>query len=411
MPTNLLLWNVQFFSLNKINLANSVEVELINSEGKKVSYTHAMMNLTYILNNLLYQPGGQGPPHIFVLIENLSSQGTKGSLAGGDGAAGAQVLLSGIRNVTQNKDWMIVPPLKLTDKVQIERDPDNSDLIALLKEGAYTECISVFYRSDLLEFVGPYVWPEAGGHNATKTAQPNTGQATGPYPDEWRGTYPADNHFAGQFEYFTDAERTKEILFPDEHARRPFFTQFREKQDKKRLISLVSVHYPPDSEAAATAYARTLDRFGNGTYKIDDNEVILVGGDINLDYCSDAPLIRDAVFNLPKLYGFTALLNKEYGPTMLKRAANSTLDNYLGKAGLDNIAVRAGSGLTSLRFLPCVYDRVNRTNPSMMFIAPAALEKMVSPEPRDTVFRLPQNYGHLGPAPGVSDHLPVYLSF
>ena len=415
MPTNLLMWNVQFFTVNKIAMANANWLDLVDTTGAPVDGTFdTLMNLEYITSNLQYvnPPLGDGA-HIFVLIENLSSQGTMGSLAEGNGAIGSRLLLDRIRAVTGNQNWMLVPPLKLVDRVQTERG--ERGLIALLREGAYTECISVFYRSDLLTFVGPYVWPAAGNNtDATKTAQPDAGQATGPYPDVWAGTYPANNYFAGQFEYFRNpVARTGQVLFPDMGSRRPFFTQFREVGGAQRLISLASVHYPPQTAGAQVAFATTTGLFGSGNYTAAANEVLLVGGDFNLNYLSTRPLEQDYLYGSAARGGFRVALDRRNVtfPTIIRRKTGATLGNYLGTAGYDNIIYRAGAGVGALNPLVTVYDRVNRTAPSMMYNTPGMIGALATPLPQNTVFRLQQNYSYMGPVPGVSDHLPVFMSF
>ena len=133
MPTNLLMWNVHFFTVNKIAMANANWLDLVDTTGAPVDGTFdTLMNLEYITSNLQYvnPPLGDGA-HIFVLIENLSSQGTMGSLAEGNGAIGSRLLLDRIRAVTGNQNWMLVPPLKLVDRVQTERG--ERGLIALLR--------------------------------------------------------------------------------------------------------------------------------------------------------------------------------------------------------------------------------------------------------------------------------------
>src|SRR5579875_1060917 len=199
MPTNLLVWNVQFFTSNKISMANADWHDFVDLHGNVVDGTFtSLMNLDYILSNVK-----KADAHIFVLIENLSSRGTLGSLAGGNGAIGSRLLLDRLRGETLNRNWMLVPPLKTVAAVQTQRG--EGGLIALVREGAYTECVSVYYRNDLLNFVGPYVWPQSDNNDAPgKTAQPNTGQNTQAYPADWDDTYPAGNYFAGQFEYYAD---------------------------------------------------------------------------------------------------------------------------------------------------------------------------------------------------------------
>ncbi len=409
MPTNLLVWNVQFFTCNKISMNNTDWYEYVDTDGNKAdgNFT-ALMCLDYIVSNIKLADA-----HIFVLIENLSSQGTMGSLAGGNGAIGSLLMLDRIRGATLNRNWMLVPPLKAVNKLQTERK--EGGFVALVKEGAYTECISVYYRSDLMTFIGPYVWPQTNNNDSpVKVAQRDTGQATQAYPDVWDGAYPPGNHFAGQFEYFTDApNRTGQLLFPDGGCRRPFLTQFREAGPGGRKISLASVHYPPKAIPAGLAFATTLRYFSNqATYNIQPDEVVLVAGDFNLDYLTIKPADWNRLYNTAANNGFTLALDQRRGndwPTMLKRRRQTTPTNYLKNQGLDNVAIRYGGGV--LPFTVNVFDRVNRTAPSMMYTPMAAIQAIPNPRLRDTVFQLYQNYYYMGPVPGVSDHLPVYLQF
>jgi hypothetical protein len=100
-------------------------------------------------------------------------------------------------------------------------------------------------------------------------------------------------------------------------------------------------------------------------------------------------------------------------PTIIKRAANSTLGDYLSVKGLDNIALRAGTrtGLQPFGYFANVYDRVNRTHLPMMFNTVQSIANLQTPDPQNAIFCLQQNYKYMGPVPGVSDHLPIFLSF
>jgi hypothetical protein len=414
MPTNLLVWNVQFFSSNKISVAQSNWLDLVDTNGNIVDGNfNTLMNLEYITSNVQLADA-----HIFVLIENLSDQGTMGSLAEGNGAKGSLLLLDRIRGATINRNWMLVPPLKMVNKVQTETSRAGG--YSLVKEGAYTECVSVYYRSDLLNFVGPYVWPQSlNNDSVTKVAQRNTGQTTQAYPDAWNGSYPAGNFYAGQFEYFADpAARTGQYLFPDTGGRRPFFTQFRELTGAARLLSLVSVHFPPKFTPASRAFATTTTYFSPEKYQAQADEVVLIAGDFNLNYLLN-PLDKGYISQSDALYGqaarksFTLALNRRNTqlPTMMKQSDDATPpDGYLRpNLGLDNIALRYGGG--ALNFQTTVYDRVNRNAPSMMFTPMAEIMQLPTQIYRNTVFRLQQNFKYMGPVPGVSDHLPVYLQF
>lgn len=404
MPTNLLVWNVQFFSSNKISMANASWHDFVDINGQIVDGTFtSLMNLDYILSNIKAVDA-----HIFVVIENLSSRGTHGSLAGGNGAVGSRLLLDRLRGQTLNQNWMLVPPLKTVNAVQVERGED--DLAALVREGAYTECVSVYYRNDLLDFIGPYVWPQTDNNDSpNKVAQSNSGQATQDYPGEWDGTYPAGNHYAGQFEYFRDpATRQEEILFPDIGGRRPFFTKFVERGGAQRTISLASVHYPPFREPAGTSFARTLSYFDE-IYQMQNNEILLIAGDFNLDYLDRdnlATWVR--LYNTAEIYGFQLVLKypNVTWPTMLKRARDATPTSYTNNLGLDNIALRAQG--VNVNYTYQIMDRVNVVAPSMMF-TPMAEILQLPPQQRDQVFRLKQNFSYMGPVPGVSDHLAVSL--
>lgn len=407
MPTNLLVWNVQFFTSNKISMQKSEWLDLVDINGNVVDGNFdTLLNLEYITTNIK-----DADAHIFVLIENLSSQGTMGSLAEGNGAIGSRLMLDRIRGATLNANWMLVPPLKLVDKVQTEKDA--LGLLALLKEGAYTECISVYYRSDLLNFVGPYVWPLSPNNNDTrKVAQRNTGQATQAYPADWDDCYPVGNSFAGQFEFFVNpVARTGQVLFPDYGSRRPFLTQFREIGGAARLITLVSVHYPPNSPDAGTAFARTLSYFAQGNWPIQPDEVILVAGDFNLDYLTDGILDSDRLDGTARRNGFSLALRTPWSnqPTMLKNKRYATPYSYLKQEGLDNIAYRYGGGI--LPVIVDVLDRVGGTLPSLMFTSMASIKALPTEEQKKYVFRLEQNFSYMGPVPGVSDHLALQFQF
>jgi hypothetical protein len=136
----------------------------------------------------------------------------------------------------------------------------------------------------------------------------------------------------------------------------------------------------------------------------------MVGGDINLNYLPHP----GASAYYEEEFGFRLVLDSAHTnfPTIIRRAANSTLNNYLGAAGYDNIAIRTGADLRPhFPYSFNVYDRVNRTAPTMMFNPVQTIANLQAPEPQNTVFRLQQNFKYMGPVPGVSDHLPVFLSF
>jgi hypothetical protein len=408
MPTNLLVWNIQNFTSNKFMPGGElVPVRDINGRFvAAVDYNNIRKN--YILNNI-----ARSNAHVVVVIETISGRGVKGSLIQSAGSVGARSLLAQIRTATNNANWWLVPPLKLVDALQVQEieDDDSGELNFMIQaEGAYTEGISVFYNSQQLTFNGPYYWPASTRPNTLPNDNPQKVAVAlaGPtenYPAPWNNVLPAGNHRAGQYQYFDNNQA--EILFPAVGSRRPFFTQFVEA-GTGRIISLVSVHFPPNGASAGAALT-SLSGYFRHHYAISPNEVILIAGDYNIDYLTDGIYLRhlDEDRFVPLLTGARTRM-----PTMYKRRGNATATDYLKPAGLDNIAVRYGS-LGAVN--PTTLQILNRVGPAQNFegLTYIPLEEILKlPDPAQTdCFRSPQNYGYLGPAPGTSDHMGLALNF
>src|SRR5205085_9388656 len=146
----------------------------------------------------------EGNPDVFIMIEPRSQAGALGSLATGGGPDGLYYLYEGLH--LSNNNWRIVPPLKTVNKD--------------LHGTSYTEAVGIFYRSDTLEFIGPWVWPAANNNNVPSNgpAIPNVNNpATGPYPGRWNGTMPANNQgipYSVQFQILNN--NNQEIWFPNQ---------------------------------------------------------------------------------------------------------------------------------------------------------------------------------------------------
>ncbi len=401
MPAKLLIWNIQNFTLNKIDwtIGDIVHVYHPGTQTPKFSSAYNTLRNDYIIDNVTL-----ADPDIFIIIEVISGRGVKGSLVSSKGASGVTTLLTRLRRVNQN--WCLVPPLKLTDEIitaEIEEDDESdSTLQELLSEGGYTEAIGVFYRKDRMDFIGPYVWPNTPD-NAAKTAVPPGDTVTpGAYPQEWQAGLPVNNYYAGQYEFKIN---DKEILFPGLKSRRPFFTKFREKTGNQRLISIASLHLPPQQSSAIQALVNLAEYFGN-KYVTANNEVLLIAGDFNIDPYKDNVLSGFIVTE----YGFKALLNKQTPPgsTMNYRSGNAKPTKWLKNSILDNILRKYG-GNNAKDGDPqvTIIDRV--TNQSLLYTPLNTILQQPTEQAQNELFRVPFNFKKIGPNPGTSDHLAMLL--
>ncbi len=400
MPTKILVWNIQNFTINKIdpNFVNHIVVPSVHGGFSFQTVQLSTMKLDYILNNVIVTD-----PDIFSVIEVISGRGPKGSLVSSKGAQGVLALLNSLRKL--NTNWCLVPPLKLTDKIQLSEADDGH--IELLSDGTYTEAIGVFYRKDRLDFVGPYVWPAAGSNdNPNKIADPRDGTVAGPYPDVWSNCLPPGNYNAGQYEFYTEDDQ--ELLFPAEGSRRPFLTQFVERGGNQRTISLASVHYPPNQSSAITAWARTI-RYFIDDYPLGDKEVVCIAGDFNINYRGEDYVPTDFYSTY---YNFHTLINgKKYFPTIYQRNANATPWIYVKNQGLDNATVRYGP--QALEFNPTFefMDRVEAGNhPSLLYNDLNVIRALPTVDEQNELFRQPNNFMKLGPVPGTSDHIGMFYT-
>jgi hypothetical protein len=168
------------------------------------------------------------------------------------------------------------------------------------------EAIAVFYRADLLRFLGPFAWSglasrslvELGGaENAAQYGAPwNGAPASLPnreVPETWAVPTVGmnENRLAGQWQFMPPPPEAPVVgaplplAFPAAGFRKPFLTYFGEIEAPQRLIKLLSFHAPPDQEAVpplSAAATATLAQIQEMTGAIPENEVRCVVGDFNV---------------------------------------------------------------------------------------------------------------------------------
>jgi hypothetical protein len=371
-------WNIQFFTETRVNNPNgATQTERLNN------MLTASANRQYITSTV-----ARVDPSVFIVIEPLSDAGDVGTLAGGGGPLGLRYLLNAFRQYDNN--WCLVPPLKTRNREEDGR--------------TYTETVGVFYRSDRLQFVGPYVWPQAA--QATGPSVP-PGATAATYPAPWDGAVPPGTTAAAQCQF--RALNGTEITFPNPENRRPVLTTFREVAAPNRTLKIFSCHTKPGTDAR-TATARMM---GLAEAVPGANEVSVLIGDFNLDFRSANTVTGATILYLQGIVGFTPVINAP--PTMYTRVAYATPLAYLRNLCVDNAWIRYGIGAAPGGGLPLGYV-VNRvidgTGPApgvpwdMLDGLGEILALPVGQQ--NTTFRENVNFGHLGPpAAGTSDHLPI----
>lgn len=379
----LLVWNILTFTKKRI-----FDQDLDPSAENPESFNYPAANRELLLDNIL-----DGKPDIFIIIEVRSSQGKLGSLAGGGGADGVVYLLELLREQV-DENWCVVPPLRLV--------PQGITT-------THTEAIAVFFRKDILDFRGPYVWPGGNG-----VAIPNgNAVATGPYPQPWNNALPDKNHYAGQFKFLQTQEEEnnpKEILFIEDTHRRPFLTRFVELNEPQRTITILTSHTKPKASKAATARLLRIQEIQWKNQK--DNEVVIIAGDLNCDIRGNT--VEKSIFGLFAMEEppFTVHFTEDMGATMLKRVYDATPEDYKKDEGLDNIITRYGSDrIRPDDNNPIIVNNVEGSvdHPAHMTKELEEILKINFTEERNRQFRAIHNYGHIGPSPGISDHMAVSL--
>jgi len=411
MPTKILVWNIQNFTINKIDFEKGERIALPSPPSVFFATSSTILKNDYIIDNVAL-----ANPDIFIVIEVVSGRGPKGSMVTSKGAMGVQTLLKRLKSLSNN--WFLVPPLKLTDQIQVAEIDDegpDEDLSELISEGGYTEAIAVFFRKDKVDFVGPNVWPTVPGNDNPGKASvpPGPGVVAGAYPAEWQSCLPRNddgsyNYFAGRADFRTAGG--DEWLFPAIQSRRPFLTKFRERQGMRRFLTIASVHFPPQPAPAKQAFVALVEYF-NTDYAIAQDEIILIAGDYNINYYQDT----ERVFEFLRGQHFFTVFNGTAQPTMYKRNGSATPTDYRPQKGLDNASVKYGSQAIFQGLTGMIFDRV-RNDPgtvppitSLLYTPYNDIISQPTPDEQNDLFREPFNFGKFGPAPGTSDHLAIYV--
>lgn len=346
MSTRILYWNIQQFSLNKLN----ENVTLLGEKRKqteKKGITRGMSRLQHIMKDVIAPVN----PDLFVIVE-VQAGGNKGDqdglpIHGSDARKATFILLKELRK--QNANWSLIPPVNVGG---FNPTPNSEGLFKGLREG-----VAVYYRSDKLQFEGPYVMSkfkslekregEAPIIHTQTNARSNSPNQEGVlkelsgYPSDWNGAFCEDakkrqipifdpekkeavqvyeNQLAGQYVYYPwpDTEAVPKpplplpqqffpkkrdtrtppaenrIDFPERYDRPPYLTCFREiaPDSKKRIIKLFSIHTSPSRAAKAVEKYKHVPELQT----IENNEVSVVLGDFNVDTFANPP--NKAPFNV-----------------------------------------------------------------------------------------------------------------
>ncbi len=262
-----------------------------------------------------------------------------------------------------------------------------------------------------MNFTGPYIWPTQGN-----TAVPVGSGTPGPYPAPWDIALPANNYFAGQYQFTLAPNSGGNQDYITGNYRRPFFTTFTEVVGG-RVIKLMSVH--PSPNATKTAVVNTLPSIS--VLQPSGPAVVVVTGDFNINIISTFNafsgktkggqgnqgyyMLRQANFG-QKISSTNAGTN---GSTRVEQINTGTPTAYLRNEGLDNIFVRYDGGLVAPGPQnPRIINPVTGTGEfnSDMLQSLATIAQTTNPT---TTFRKDVNYGHIAHFVGVSDHLPVVI--
>jgi hypothetical protein len=326
------------------------------------------------------------------------------------------------------------------------------------------EGIAVYYRSDRLQFLGPWGWSGAAG--MPMAALP--GGETAEYPLAWdtlrSREIPAgwmneglwEDELAGQCAFVNGGA----LNFPGPNHRKPWLTCFRDFSNPaaQRLVKLLSFHAPPDVDVVEGC-DNLADIMEVAIAPLAANEVRCVIGDFNINSL-DAQESDEAFGELEEA-GFTMRFNpnpanvgphdvpeRGYYITILKRAQDSTPwisddhgakvfgyppFDYMGSYALDNAftcyGAGAGAPANATVLNPVTHSPYNLVAPPPGLVPPGTIatpSTMNEPnvfhfnppgemgidgydmnaDELDNEFREWANYMHIR---SCSDHLPVAL--
>lgn len=406
--TKILAWNLHFFDLDRIaTVADPADHRLPMAE--RVTALNKLYNDIYLWWTIT-----DLDPDIFVMTELKTDGGELGTLITGKGALAALKVLTDLRK--HNPNWCLVPPVRINHVLQKRQGKHRS---------TYTEGIGVFYRSDRLDFTGPWFWPGATNPDDSKkgpVAIPaNAGQQ---YPDIWADCLPPACNFAGRV--ILKDSNGRLVDFVDRAHRRPFFTTFRERHDGRRNIHLASVHLLPLTNAnPVDTIKRALNKvvlWFPAYQPVINNTVSIIAGDLNLDRNRED--VEDDLYEKTNTMEGDWVFPSGY-ISSYKAIDNATAASYIGRSLNDNALVRYTQDLVAQPKTGLIGDIAAGINSYVNVDAlqpqpPTAPATMVMrldgpPAPQSSdidpnaVFRSPQNFGHVSKDSGISDHMPIYF--
>jgi hypothetical protein len=201
------------------------------------------------------------------------------------------------------------------------------------------EGIAVYYRSDRLQFLGPWGWSGAAGMPIAAIPEGETAE----YPMAWRTLRQREipegwmneglweDELAGQCAFVNGGA----LNFPEPNHRKPWLTCFRDfaEEENERLIKLLSFHAPPDIDAVE-GVDKLSDVEEVAIEAMEENEVRCIVGDFNVSSLEGAEAeeaygaLEEAEFAMqldPHAVGVgNELPQRGYYVTFLKRSQQST---------------------------------------------------------------------------------------
>lgn len=272
--TRILYWNIEKFSINKINDPSTKRKDRSLPTGVVASGNRSDLILNVMDVNR---------PDIFVIIETTTGAGAEGTLINTGGSQAALDLLQKIRTKF-GATWMLVPPL-------------------IVGQGTLKEGVCVFFNSaSNLFFTGPFGW--VGGVNPASAI--GTG-ATVAYAAPWDTALPAvdtpttagiingglpQNQFAGQWLYDDGATPAVQLEFPSAGERPPYLTTFWDA-GSNRNIKLLAYHAPPPETLISAEGVDSLSNIREITSLLTAQDDAIIMGDFNVNL-SDAVLAAEA---------------------------------------------------------------------------------------------------------------------
>lgn len=232
--TTIMCWNIKFFTNQNFSTISRTD---------SLSAQH-LVDVVRLVN-----------PDILVVIEVRSGDtGGVGHLISNTGGTAGVLQLQGFLGF----GWNAVPPLVLNE-AQAPYQATRT---------TYFEGIAVFFKSAVLDFIGPWLWT---GQVPQSRAAVNPANVAA-YGGSWANALPAgapaaigfagggivatQNQFAGQ-PLFVD-NGGHQLSFPALWGRNPWYTAFWDKVNN-RVIKLVSVHLPPPGNREREALRRLGD--------------------------------------------------------------------------------------------------------------------------------------------------------